>query len=117
MGFESSQVARRRLALVAARNGAVQDALHGGASVRELLPPLEGLAREILGTPGAGGALLAAYASQARALSLVLEAAQRGADAPLPATVVRAVQQALTTVFPIPAIPLGSPDHSARPFA
>lgn len=117
MGFEASQVARRRLALVAARNAAVQEALEGGVTVRELLPPLEGLAREILSTPGAGGALLAAYASQARALTLVLEAAQRGADAPLPATVVRAVQQALTTVFPMPTIPLGGVDQSVRPVA
>ncbi|MGV3709954.1 MAG: hypothetical protein ACO1Q7_14055 [Gemmatimonas sp.] len=60
--------------------------------------PLDELAHDILATPGAGGALLAAFAAQARALSLVMEAARRtqGAAA-LPAEVMMAVQSALQT--------------------
>lgn len=59
---------------------------------------LDELAHDILATPGAGGALLAAFAAQARALSLVMEAARRtqGAAA-LPAEVMMAVQSALQT--------------------
>lgn len=115
MGFESAQGARRRLALVAAHRQEVQAALAGGlgegigggVAPRELVSPLEELARDILGTPGAGGALLVAYAAQARALALVLEAVQRSERAPLPASVVRVVRQALTTLAPMPSIPLG----------
>ncbi len=107
MGFESAQGARRRLALVAARREEVQQALGSEAPQRELIAPLELLAREILATPGAGGALLAAYATQARALALVLEAVQRGEQSPLPAAVVQAVRHAMTTSAPMPTIPLG----------
>ena len=115
MGFESAQVARRRLALLAAHKEEVQMAMAGEQGVREgrgnlaLRPagPLEELARDILGTPGAGSALLAAYASQARALALVLEVIQRSERHALPASVVQAVRQAMTTTAPMPAIPLG----------
>lgn len=60
-----------------------------------LVQELDGLAQDIVSTPGAGGALLASYAAQARALTMVLEAARRGASTPLPAAVVAAAQAAL----------------------
>ncbi len=111
MGFESAQVARRRLALLATRKAEVQVAMAGelGRCDSTAAPhgPLEELAREILGTPGAGSALLSAYASQARALALVLEVIQRSDRHALPASVVQAVRQAMTTTAPMPAIPLG----------
>ncbi|MBU6366496.1 MAG: hypothetical protein KJT01_09835 [Gemmatimonadetes bacterium] len=107
MGFESAHTARRRLALVAAHRQEVQIALAGEVPARAPSSPLEELARDILDTPGAGSALLTAYASQARALALVLEAVQRSDGAPLPPTVVQAVRQAMTTLAPMPAIPLG----------
>jgi hypothetical protein len=115
VGFESAQVARRRLALLAARMEEVQVAVAGEPASRTGVQdvaagphaPLEELARDILGTPGAGSALLAAYASQARALALVLEVIQRSERPALPASVVQAVRQAMTTTAPMPAIPLG----------
>jgi hypothetical protein len=115
VGFESAQVARRRLALLAARMEEVQVAVAGEPAARTgaqdvaagPYAPLEELARDILGTPGAGSALLAAYASQARALALVLEVIQRSERPALPASVVQAVRQAMTTTAPMPAIPLG----------
>ncbi|MEP6766550.1 MAG: hypothetical protein ABJB66_19705 [Gemmatimonadaceae bacterium] len=57
---------------------------------------LDKLAQDIIATPGAGGALLVAFASQARALALVMEAALRtqGAAA-LPEEVMNAVRNAL----------------------
>ncbi len=58
---------------------------------------LESLAHDIVATPGAGGALLAAYAAQARALQLVVEAARRGGQSPLPHAVLAAAQEALET--------------------
>ncbi|HYW30407.1 MAG TPA: hypothetical protein VE869_02790 [Gemmatimonas sp.] len=144
MGFESSRVARRRLAQLASTNTRVQEALspssfpglfageegvypalmaesaadlvdvsrrtEGGAESMPassaaaspsssaspaLVSELDELALDIVATPGAGGALLAAYAAQARALSLVLEAARRAGSAPLPASVLMAAQAAL----------------------
>ena len=137
MGFESSQVARRRLAALASSNGRVQEALsasafpgfwgntshqesrqdrevplnssathsasHGSALVRHL----DDLAQEIVTIPGAGGALLAAYAAQARALSMVVEAAKRAGSAPLPASVLMAAQDALSAPSPIPGLVIG----------
>ena len=106
MGFESSQVARRRLAALAATNGRIQEALapsqfpglSAGAKgstlghradrpestsaatpSTALVQHLDLLAHDIMNTPGAGGALIAAYAAQARALSMVVEAARRAA--------------------------------------
>ena len=137
MGFESSSVARRRLAQLAATNDRVQEALSpssfpglfageqgvypalmtegpadtvdtkrrsesvaepvpaSSAATPALVSELDELALDIVATPGAGGALLAAYAAQARALSLVIEAARRGGSAPLPASVLMAAQAAL----------------------
>ncbi len=133
MGFESSQVARRRLAALASSNGRVQEALstsafsgfwgesahqdasrdrevpigsgasHGGALVRHL----DDLAQDIVAIPGAGGALLAAYAAQARALSLVVEAAKRAGSSPLPASVLMAAQDALSAPSPLPGLVIG----------
>ena len=119
MGFESAYAARRRLALVAESNEfvheAVQDglapAIRGGQtrvesvkseSARDVATHLDQLAQDIIATPGAGGALLVAFAAQARALSLVMEAARRtqGAAA-LPAEVMAAVQNALRTPSPM----------------
>lgn len=136
VGFESSQVARRRLAALASSNDRVQEALsasvggghwhlspqqesrhqdfrhdrevpltanaalgtpHDGALVRHL----DRLAHDIVATPGAGGALLAAYAAQARALSMVVEAAKRAGSAPLPASVLMAAQEALLSSAPV----------------
>ncbi|WP_396221781.1 hypothetical protein [Gemmatimonas sp.] len=135
MGFESSQVARRRLAALASSNGRVQEALsasafpgmwdtldqqpnqaqhhdrevplsagsHGSALVRHL----DDLAQDIVAIPGAGGALLAAYAAQARALSMVVEAAKRAGGSPLPASVLMAAQEALSTPSPLPGLVIG----------
>ena len=137
MGFESSQVARRRLAALASSNGRVQEALaasafpgfwghtshqesrqdrevplssgaaqssaHGSALVRQL----DDLAQDIVAIPGAGGALLAAYAAQARALSMVVEAAKRAGSAPLPASVLMAAQDALSAPSPLPGLVIG----------
>lgn len=131
MGFESSQVARRRLAALAATNGRIQEALApahfpgfgtaskaGSGSARSeraersdaplgappaaLVQHLDLLAHDIMSTPGAGGALIAAYAAQARALSMVVEAARRAGTGPLPATVLAAAQEALATPSPFP---------------
>lgn len=134
MGFESSEVARRRLAVLATSNHRVQEALApstfpgmglGGADRevrpafhRETVPAtsvaaspvpappalvqqLDDLAQDIVSTPGAGGALLAAYAAQARALSMVVEAAKRAGAAPLPTAVLLAAQEALATPSPM----------------
>lgn len=126
MGFESSRAARRRLAAIAATNDRVQEALSPSAfpglfgqeshapfaepvharraepslptgAPNALARQLESLARDIVATPGAGGALLAAYAAQARALLLVVEAARRGGQSPLPQAVLAAAQEALET--------------------
>ncbi len=126
MGFESSRTARRRLAAIAATNDRVQEALSpsafpglfgqdsavpfveqtNGRRTEPSLPAsapnalarqLESLARDIVATPGAGGALIAAYAAQARALLLVVEAARRGGQSPLPQAVLAAAQEALET--------------------
>lgn len=129
MGFESSQVARRRLAALAATNGRIQEALApsqfpglsagakeaplghrtdrpdaagGPASSTALVQHLDLLAHDIMSTPGAGGALIAAYAAQARALSMVVEAARRAGACPLPATVLAAAQEALAAPSPFP---------------
>jgi hypothetical protein len=122
VGFESSRIARRRLAALATTNDCVQEALapshfpglfadkeiplggdldvinadatHSG-TVSALARQLDLLAQEIVATPGAGGALLAAYAAQARALTMVIEAARRAGDLPLPQSVLAAAQEAL----------------------
>jgi hypothetical protein len=130
VGFESSRAARRRLAAIAATNDRVQEALSPSAypglfdqsapssyadatPVRRSESPLpasaptalarqlESLARDIVATPGAGGALLAAYAAQARALVLVVEAARRAGQSPLPQAVLAAAQEALETPAPL----------------
>ena len=128
MGFESSRVARRRLAALAATNKRVQEALspssfHGffGEPAEEVETPsaasttpgssalqvqLDVLAHDIISTPGAGGALLAAYAAQARALTLVVEAARRGGGAPLPPAVLHAAEAALTSPAPLAGLPV-----------
>ncbi|MCZ8204646.1 hypothetical protein [Gemmatimonas sp.] len=129
MGFESSQVARRRLAALAATNGRIQEALAPSqfpglsasakgsplgpradrpdatsvpASSAALVQHLDHLAHDIMTTPGAGGALIAAYAAQARALSMVVEAARRAGTGPMPASVIAAVQEALAAPSPFP---------------
>jgi len=129
VGFESSQVARRRLAALAATNGRIQEALapsqfpglnagttgatlgqradrheSSGASAPSaaLVQHLDLLAHDIMNTPGAGGALIAAYAAQARALSMVVEAARRAGSGPLPASVLAAAQEALAAPSPFP---------------
>ena len=136
MGFESSQVARRRLAVLSASNTRVQEALApsgfpGFGQPEEKAPAarversttgnlamsvagspalarqLEELALDIVATPGAGGALLAAYAAQARALTMVVEAARRAGAEPLPDSVIQAVQEALKTPSPMPGLMAG----------
>jgi len=126
VGFESSRAARRRLAAMAATNDRVQEALspsafpglfelpssshfhelHAGSRAdapasagmpNALARQLESLAQDIAATPGAGGALLAAYAAQARALLMVVEAARRGGQSPLPQAVLTAAERALDT--------------------
>jgi hypothetical protein len=118
VGFESSRVARRRLAALAATNERVKEALAPSSfpglfpaepeaaplpvervaaadQPASLVQQLDALAHDIVATPGAGGALLAAYAAQARALTMVVEAARRAEGAPLPAQVLVAAQNAL----------------------
>ncbi len=128
MGFESSQVARRRLAALAASNGRIQEALapegfpalHATPAGRSepvtatfpsaptaLVQHLDDLAHDIIATPGAGGALIAAYAAQARALTLVVEAAQRAGSAPLPASVIAAARDALAAQPPLMGLMAG----------
>lgn len=140
MGFESSEVARRRLAVLAATNAAVREAIapasfpgtsagaaasptpsrvvrsrRTAAATAEAAAPaspalarqLEDLAQDIVAIPGAGGALLAAYAAQARALSLVVEAARRAGASPLPTAVLLAAQEALSAPSPIPGLAVG----------
>ncbi len=131
MGFESSRAARRRLAAIAATNQRVQEALSAStfpgffgdtqydaeldqpiettvevAPATDLHDQLDLLAHDIIATPGAGGALLAAYAAQARALTMVVEAARRAAGAPLPASVVQAAEVALNTPGALSSLPM-----------
>ena len=119
MGFESAYAARRRLAVVAESNEFVHEAVRDGlespgwspsvrvesgkfAGAHEVAGHLDELAHAIMATPGAGGALLVAFAAQARALSLVMEAARRTPGAAgLPAEVMAAVQNALRAPMPI----------------
>jgi hypothetical protein len=157
VGFESSQVARRRLAAAAMRDRRVQEALVvGGAPplspvlaidtaaaptmIASLLDApawgapqagpaetgladvdladvgladvglaevgtadgpslalvLDDLAVDILDTPGAGGALIEAFAEQSRVLRLVVEALERAPERPLPAPVADAVRRVVT---------------------
>jgi hypothetical protein len=84
-------------------SSATQSASHGSALVRHL----DDLAQDIVAIPGAGGALLAAYAAQARALSMVVEAAKRAGSAPLPASVLMAAQDALSAPSPLPGLVIG----------
>ncbi len=122
MGFESAHAARRRLAVLAMSNDRVHDALApatfpglelnddiqeadaGVARTPDAVHHLDKLAQDIVATPGAGGALLVAFANQARALALVMEAAVRtqGAAA-LPDEVMSAVRNALR----LPAAAIG----------
>ncbi len=114
VGFESSHMARRRLASMAMSNQRVQEALvtalpespdeaatevaaalAGHDSARALSVELELLAQDIAATPGAGGALLASFAEQSRVLQLVVQAVQRAPGAPLPADVMLAVHAAV----------------------
>jgi len=114
VGFESSDVARRRLAALAMSNYRVQealvptgpDAVWSGTASEQGLPDLaigggalagslELLAQDIADTPGAGGALLAAFAEQVRVLRLVAEAADRAPETPLPAPILAAVRSAV----------------------
>lgn len=83
-----------------------EPSISGGSA---LALELETLARDIVSTPGAGGALLAAYAEQARVLQLVAQAAARSPHAPLPAQVRLAVDSAVQATrhleSPLPATP------------
>lgn len=128
MGFESSRAARRRLAAIAATNQRVQEALspssfpgffadsededsldaQASSSIAsgELQEQLDVLAHDIVATPGAGGALLAAYAAQARALMMVVEAARRAGGKPLPAAVLHAAEAALSSPGAFAGMPL-----------
>ncbi len=114
VGFETSHVARRRLASMAMSNQRVQEALActlpepedeassgvaaalaGCDTAHALSVELELLAQDIAATPGAGGALLASFAEQSRVLQLVVQAAQRAPGAPLPMDVLAAVHAAV----------------------
>lgn len=85
-----------------AGRGAASEVAGSGMFTNDVAQHLDQLAQDIIATPGAGGALLVAFAAQARALSLVMEAARRtqGAAA-LPAEVMMAVQNALRTPMPM----------------
>jgi hypothetical protein len=113
VGFESPFAARRRLSDAATARAALfevpADALLAAVPDVEVPIPtslegaLERLAGDILDTPGAGGALLVAFAAQTRALHLVAEAALRAPTAPLPRDVLQRVQQAIATAAPVTA--------------
>jgi hypothetical protein len=132
VGYESSRAARRRLAAVAATNQRVQEALSPSAFpgffgddhadtlfFNEAAPEtasleargaalneqLDLLAQDIVATPGAGGALLAAFAAQARALTMVVEAARRSAGTPLPISVLLAAEAALSSPTGLQGLP------------
>lgn len=106
MGFESSEMARWRLASLVSADDTlghlVCDALSEPADVkpadvpepRTPLSALDILGRDALDTPGIGANFLAAYAAQTRAIRLVWELQQRGGAA-LPADVVAALRQAM----------------------
>jgi hypothetical protein len=109
------------LAAIAASNSRVREALSPSAfdgflleerpvSDGPLASPLQLqldiLAQDIVSTPGAGGALLAAYAAQARALTLVVEASRRAAGEPLPAAVVSAAEAALASPLALSGLPV-----------
>lgn len=125
MGFESSHVARRRLAAAAMSNRRVQEALALFTPAAEahstpddvarvdapradaaLAGTLETLAVDIVDTPGAGGALLLSFAEQVRALRLVAEALDRMPDAPLPPAIGQAVRSALAQATFTPPLAL-----------
>ena len=114
MGFESAYAAHRRLAVLASASEHAEDALGpslfagydvacvetaapgAGMPTSDIAAHLDELAQDIIATPGAGGALLLAFAAQARALALVMEAALRTqSSAMLPTDVLYAVQAAL----------------------
>jgi hypothetical protein len=125
VGFESSHVARRRLAAAAMSNQRVQEALALFTPAAEPQPApadlahvdvpradaglantLETLAVDIVDTPGAGGALLLSFAEQVRALRLVAEALDRMPDAPLPPAIGQAVRSALAQATFTPPLAL-----------
>lgn len=62
-------------------------------------PSLDALVHDALGVPGAGSALLHAFAAQAQALALVLEADRLGATR-LPPELVRRVEGAVALTPP-----------------
>ncbi len=105
MGYESPFAAQRRLAdaFVTRSDCFGHELMPPAPTVSDVEVPiavsLEGeldrLAGDILETPGAGAALLAAFAAQSRALSLVAEASARAPHAPLPREVIARVRQAL----------------------
>jgi hypothetical protein len=118
-------MARRRLAAIAATNSRVQEALApagfsgllngemaASAGPRDLEASsalqlqLDLLAQDIVATPGAGGALLAAYAAQARALTMVVEASKRAGMGPLPQAVVSAAEAALAAPIALMGLPV-----------
>lgn len=88
-------------------SGAELGVSQGGANGSALVRHLDDLAQDIVAIPGAGGALLAAYAAQARALAMVVEAAKRAGSAPLPASVLMAAQDALSAPSPMPRLVIG----------
>jgi hypothetical protein len=90
-----------------AADSAGQAGAHGSAHGSALVRHLDDLAQDIVAIPGAGGALLAAYAAQARALSMVVEAAKRAGSAPLPASVLMAAQDALSAPSPLTGLVIG----------
>ena len=95
MGFESSEMARKRLGSWVTSDDAVWRALVPDAPPPPPARQLDTLVREVLTVDGAAGALYLALAAQTRALRLVWEAERRGVGA-LPADVVAAVRSAIT---------------------
>lgn len=95
MGFESSEMARWRLASVVTADESVCDALVPSAPAP--FDALDRLGRDLLDAPGAAAGLLTAFGASTRALQLVWELHARGGIA-LPADVVAALRQALRSV-------------------
>ena len=94
MGYESSEMARWRLGAWVVQDAVVWQTLAPAPVPAPGQAELETLMRTVLAEPGAAGALLAAFAAQARALNLVWEAERRGVGT-LPADVVAAVRSAV----------------------
>ena len=97
VGYESSEMARRRLGAWVVQDAVVWQSLAPTPAPALGQAELDAFMRTVLAEPGAAGALLATLAVQVHALNLVWEAERRGVGT-LPADVVAAVRSAVEHV-------------------